>query len=228
MARRPARLLLGAVTIATSFAVAGVAQAQPINVSTGVNAAGTPLADGSSDPFWTISVQGGPSTPAIVLFPAGQCCGMETANTSVAKWISDVTGPTSPATGWGVGPTAVLQRTFDLTGYSLPTVSFTGNWRAADNLIGLLLNGNLIASTGGAFTSNWDTDHPFSVTTGFLPGLNTIEVQANSVNSLWDGLYLAGTVSGQVVGTVPEPATVALMATGLLALAGVMRRRVHR
>ena len=208
--------------------VAPAAGAQPINVSTGINAGGSVLADGAADPFWSISVQGGAFNPAVVLRPDGQCCGMETANATLAKWITDQSAPGSIVTGWGVGPEAVLRRTFDLTGYDLSSVSLTGNWRIADGLVGLFLNGNLLASSPAFPSSNWDSDHPLSVLASsgfFVAGVNTIEARATSGNSTWDGLYLNATVGGRQISAVPEPSSVALVATGAVVLFGAARRR---
>jgi hypothetical protein len=205
--------------------LAPAAGAQPINVSTGINAGGAPLADGAADPFWTISVQGGAFNPAVVMFPVGQCCGMETVDASVAKWITDQSTPGSASTGWGIGPVAVLQRTFDLSGYDLSSVSLTGEWRAADDLVGMFLNGNEIV---GTTNSAWASDHPLSVLAAsgfFVSGVNTIEVRAVSGNSTWDGFYMNAAVAGQQISAVPEPASVALVATGAVVLLGAARRR---
>lgn len=208
--------------------LAPAAGAQPINVSTGINGGGAVLADGAADPFWTISVQGGAFNPAVVLFPIGQCCGMETVNAAAARWISDQSSAVNAGTGWGIGPEAVLRRTFDLTGYDLSSVSLTGDWRIADGLVGLFLNGNLIASSPAFISSNWGSDHPLSVLAAsgfFVAGVNTIEARATSGNSTWDGLYLNASVAGQQISAVPEPASVALVATGAVVLLGVARRR---
>lgn len=207
-----------------------LASAQTINISTGVDAAGTPLAYGSVDPFWTISTQGNPFTAALVMYPAGMCCNMSTVDETRARWITDVTSPTSATTGWGVGPTAILRRQFDLTGYDLASVAINGEWRFADYFgdlnHGFFLNGARLFGVTGSI-SNWDTDHAFSVNAGFVAGVNTLEVRGYSINSTWDGLYVDAAVSGRLLPTtpVPEPSSIALVATGALALAAVARRR---
>lgn len=223
LVRRAALFAAGVALIAPAV------QAQTINVSTGVSASGVPLADGSADPFWTISSQGGPFGSAVVMFPVGMCCGMENADFTRAKWITDITSPSSPSTNFGINPTAVLRRQFDLSGYDLSTVQLSGNWRFADYFVnqsqGFFLNGTRLFGPAGPI-DNWSLDHAFSGAGvgAFVAGVNTLEVRGVSVNSTWDGLYLDAAVTGRIA-AVPEPAALALFATGAALLAGIARRR---
>lgn len=219
-------LLLLAVAAQTAFA-------QSINISTGTNGSGGVLADGVADPNWLISVAGGAFGPAVTLFPLDQCCGMGTVNTTRAKWIGSATSPagTTPS-GWSNATNTVIRRTFDLSGYDLSTVGITGTWRAADGILGAFLNGNLLFSSpamvsGSQVVTNWSADNPFAVALGsahFLAGVNTIEFRMETLNGIYDGMYLDATVSGRI-SAVPEPSSVALIATGLLVMLGVARRR---
>jgi len=106
--------------------VPALAQATTITLRTGVDAALTPLGQNVADPFWTISVQGGAFVAAEVVNTEVLCCGMATANAQ-AGWISDpsVTAG-SASTGWGVNQTAIVRRSFDLTGVDLATVALNG------------------------------------------------------------------------------------------------------
>jgi hypothetical protein len=210
------------------------AAASSLTLLTGVNAGGTVLAAGTLDPFWTISVQGGGFAAAKVLFPAQICCGMETAGTQAA-WISDPTVTSGSAnTGWGVGPTAIARRTFDLTGFDLGTTGLAGSWRVADFRGGIYLNGTLIAaatavSAGLICPCDWQIDQAFSVVNGsplFLPGLNVLELRGSSTNSQFDGFWLAATVRDAGTSTaVPEPATLTFLGLGLAGLRATFRRR---
>ncbi len=234
MTRIGTRFMYRVLAVALATAAATVAQAQSINVSTGTNGSGVVLSDGATDPNWIISVAGGAFNPAVVSYPADQCCGMETVNTTLAKWINNVTSPNGPINdGWNNNPNTVFRRTFDLTGYDLSTTMISGVWRVADGIVGAYLNGHLLFSSpaivgGNQVTTNWGADNPFLVALGssdFVNGVNTLEFQTETLNSVYDGLYLDATVTGRVTSVTPEPASLALMATGLLVVAGAAGRR---
>jgi hypothetical protein len=108
--------------LATALSVASAAHAQ-INLSTGLSTTGSALAEGASDPFWTIATIGNAYTAqsAVVLRDADNatCFCRILANAPTGQWISDVA---QVSNGWGVGPTAFASRTFDLTGYNLSSV----------------------------------------------------------------------------------------------------------
>ena len=225
----PSALLLAVLLGATP------AVAAPIVLRTGVDAGNNVLAAGSVDPNWTISTDDGATfVSAKVLYPIQICCAMETvANT--AAWISDPSvNANNAATGWGINEDVFLRRSFDLTGYDLSTVSFTGNLRMADWTFGISVNGNLIPGTdigncgGNQNCGTWFSDHALSIAAGsgvFLNGINTIEFRGQSLNSGWDGLWFDGTVDGRLAAApVPEPGTLLLSLTALGA-ARVMRRR---
>jgi hypothetical protein len=217
--------------LAAALAITPTAQAQ-INLSTGLSAGGAALAEGASDPFWSISTIGNAYTPqsAVVLYDADNAtchCGI-LANAPTGQWISDVAQVNN---GWGVGPTVFASRTFDLTGYNLLSVTLTGNFSVMDGNIGLFLNGFLIPGTTVFFPPNlpWQYLTSFSTGSGFNAGLNTLEFRSNSSNAMWDGVMLRDTwVNGNQLNTVPEPASIALLGSGLLGMAIVARRRQSR
>lgn len=214
--------------LATVLAVTPRAQAQ-INLSTGLSAGGAALAEGASDPFWSISTIGNSYIPqsAVVLYDADNAtchCGI-LANAPTGQWISDVAQVNNT---WGIGPTVFASRTFDLTGYNLSSVTLTGNFSVMDSNIGLFLNGFLIPGTTVLYPPNlpWQYLTSFSTNSGFNAGINTLEFQSNSSNSIYDGVMLRDTwVNGEQSNTVPEPASMVLFSTGLIGVYGVARRR---
>jgi hypothetical protein len=143
---------------------------------TGVNSAGSVLTGGSADPHWTV-VSGpgiGTSRPAVVVsnpntdwFVSGN-----------SAWVS-VSSDALIDTG---GPFTIEQQ-FDLTGINLTTVTISGLWSADNNAV-LFLNGAQAAAHGtGTFTltatdpANFHTSHAFTITNGFVPGINRISIE---------------------------------------------------
>jgi hypothetical protein len=211
-----------AFTFLVSALVPAMGHATTITLRTGVDAGLTPLGQNVADPFWTISVQGGAFVPAEVVNSQVICCGMATV-TAEARWISDPSVTAGSATtGWGVGPTAIVRRSFDLTGIDLATVALNGAWRVADNRQGVYLNGHLL--TGTATGAGYQADQTIQVLAAsgfFLPGVNVLELRGTSANSQFDGFWFSGTVTGDPI-AVAEPATLTLLALGL---ASVRARR---
>jgi hypothetical protein len=221
------------VALCLMFAFAAALTAGPIDIRTGVDGALNPLNAGDLDPFWEISTDGTNFSAAVVAFPAQICCGMESAP-ATATWITDPSvSADSPFTGWGFDNPVTIRRSFNLSGYDLSTVALSGLWRVADNSLGIYINGNLIPDT--VFSSTWGNDFAVNLAAGsgfFQNGTNVISMVGTSGNSAWDAFFLDVTVNGRLEGdgggsTVPEPATVALLGGGLLALALVYRRRKH-
>jgi hypothetical protein len=208
------------------------AQAASINRLTGVNGSNVVLPDLTTDPSWTISTDGGTTfvsaktVSASVWLTCG--CGLGTVGAE-AKWISDPsTNGSNEFDGWPIGATVYANRTFDLTGFDLSSVSLSGRWRVADFRLGIYVNGNLIAAATADGAYGFLADQSFSLASGsgfFLPGINTLQLRGSSVNGIWDGFWLDATVSGNQSSAVPEPSSLLLLGTGL---AGVALRRYRR
>ena len=191
---------------------------------TGVASPGVLIAEGSVDPHYTI-ISGPVTGTAYVVTSA-------TMPTSW-PWIWNPNGPTSSWISFSSTSTSssvgayVYRTTFDLTGFLPETAVLTGSWNTDNNGTGILLNG-----VSFNFTTSPDSyregPSPFTITSGFAPGLNTLDF------ALFDGDVTTGwagatglRVDGLEVKAVPEPSTYALLivATGAGALWWARRRR---
>jgi len=214
---------LGSMAIVASWllAVAGGAAADSIPLfSTGVDAGGSPLSGGSADPHWTIAAGTGivSPTPAIVLSsPSGFY-----AVSGDSRWVWRNAG------GSGGGENT-FRLTFDLTGYDPTTAVLSGYW-GTDNNGRIQLNGVDAVGTGdlaltGSVLSNFNITHAFTISGGFVAGLNTLDFVVIDVDSLGAfnarGLTLTATTSA-----VPEPQSLIALALGSIGmLTGFQARR---
>ena len=139
-------------------------------------------------------------------------------DTSTYQWIGPQAGGNETNDAPGL---YVYTETFDVTNYYLASVVLSGQF-AADDGAEIFLNG----VDTGIGTSTFQTLTAFSLTSGFVQGLNTLTIDVTN------GPALTGNPSGLVVelsgtGTVlPEPASFAFMGLGLAAL-GFFGRRLR-
>lgn len=211
--------------LAALFIMCTGAFAGTINIATGTDGAGNVLAQGTATPGWELSLDNGASWAAPeVMFSSVMCCDMSTVP-SGAAWVTDASQTSnSDATGWGYLNLVRLRTTFDLTGLDASTAVMNGIFRVADYVRGIYLNGTLMGHNTGA--PSWFFDTNFNLASGFVSGLNTLEIRGDSGNSQWDGFYLKASVtaSDQQSPVVPLPAGLPLLLGGLAAL-GLARRK---
>ena len=212
-------IVIGALALA---AMAGQAQASPVFYGT---------ANNNVTSAWTVStkvssIEGQASNFGINTFT--QAVNLTTAGR--ADWIADV----SSGSHGGIGNWTyfVFRQTFDLTGYDPASANLTIRWAADDSgqivasrgswIPAFKLNGGSFVNYPGSTPSNriptYSFSGPQSITSGFVPGLNTIEFYVQG-NGQTDGFAL------ELVSftAVPTPGAAAVL--GLGGLLAARRRR---
>ena len=180
------------------------AQAVPITglFNTGVDDFGVALSAGSDDSHYSIV---SPAQAAKVINDA--IPGSWIPNTSSRRWIWQ------NANGTPTNTTLTIRTTFDLSGLDAGTAVISGLW-ATDNFgLDILINGLSTGNTCGGFSVFCG----FSVASGFVSGINTLDFVVQDVGSI-SGL-LVGSISGSADAVAaPEPATLLLLVLGLTAI----------
>jgi hypothetical protein len=213
--------LLGATALLLGCAVG--ASAAPILIfNTGVDGSGNPLADNASEIHYSlISPSPVTGTPVVATSAGGFPIPPWLGDNSLSAWISPTADTNAPQGEY------TYRTTFDLTGLDPATASLTGQWAGDNDLVAILINGvvapqgNLPAIDPGSGTRPLNTFFPFSITTGFVPGINTLDFVVNnqptSNNPTGVRVEVSGTAA--IAQVVPEPTSLALF--GAFALAGV-------
>ncbi len=141
--------------------------------NTGVDASGAVLPDGTiGDPHYTLTSVPSGSTDIRVItsasnFPIPPYLG----DNSLSRWIGPNNDPdlNSPPGNY------VYETTFDLTGLNPSTASISGAWSSDNDGVDIKINGVSIGTVATSFTQFSSGFAPFTITSGFVSGLNTLE-----------------------------------------------------
>lgn len=133
--------------------------------STGLKANGSSGSSGAVDPHFVVTIPGASSSvPAIVETPHGAWA----PDNSTSGWISPVPdGTSSQAAG-----DYVYKTTFNLNGYIPSSASLSMTMWADDEVMDVKINGQ---STGIACVGYSAPSGPFTISSGFVGGVNTLE-----------------------------------------------------
>jgi len=212
---------IGAVLLVMSLSMA--TEAAPIVLfNTGVDAGGALLTPGDLDPHWTITTS--PDAPDASFSAPGPAITQLNhpawlANGPDSNWISvTATGTDNLAPG-----DYVYETTFDLTGLNPATAAISGQYAADNTVADVLLNGVSTGSSG----SNFLTFNPFTISSGFIAGVNTLEFVVTNQGASASPFGFRAELSG-TANVIPEPASSVLTALGLLGLTGLRRRRLSK
>jgi hypothetical protein len=175
--------ILGLAVTAILSAV-GVSRASLAIYPTGVDNSFAPLAGGNPDPHYSLAPAGAaaPYPSAIVMDLSLYWEVVPWVNPQDARWIYTANLADSGARGWYVYRTNI-----DLTGYSLATARINGKW-SCDQYGNILFNGVDTGISQG--NDQWSTLHPFTISSGFRPGVNTLEFRVYLQDG-YDGLVVS-------------------------------------
>jgi hypothetical protein len=189
------------------IAVALPSMASDINVSTGVN------------PGWNYDTtqwgaNGGTGVASIVTPNDADWYGGWVANDASSSWIA--ANPNSTAYNNGI-----YSLNFNLTGYTLSSVSLSGSW-TIDDSGSLYLNGNLLGSLNNG---DWGTLYSFSApNSDLVAGENTLTLVGGETDNYLEGVRLEGDVSGLSAAAPDAASTFGLLGVALAGLAGLRRK----
>ena len=207
-------ILISTFVAAILPTMAAIAAPIPTLFDTGVDAAGNPLPNGSLDTHYTLTtVPSGTAQLAVHTSAGGYPVGPWIGDDSLSAWIGPKNDPQLD------GPVGYYdyETTFTLNGFDPATVSITGQWSADNEGINILINGVATGQTTNGGETAFNGFTPFTISSGFVPGVNTIDFIVNNDGGP-TGLRVEMTGAASLASIIPEPSSLAAFATGLVAL----------
>ena len=184
--------------------------------NTGVGADGTLLPDGTiGDPHYTlISTPDGSTTQLLIRTEAGgyPVVPYYVGDDNLSAWIGPNNNDPEGVPGQLYGPRGIYIYTtyFDLSGLDPSTASIRGLWSTDNVGLDILING-VSTGVGSGYSDYWAT---LQISSGFIQGINTLEFIVYN-DSGPTALRVEMTGTADPLTAVPEPSTVAMIATGL-------------
>lgn len=184
--------------------------------NTGVDAGGNVVANATvGDLHYSLVTPGQTPTIQAATSANGYPIGPWLGDNTTSRWI----GPQGAQLDGVLNGKYIYQTTFNLAGFDYMTAVINGQF-ATDDLNGVIrLNGNAVGPLSAGFTS-WT---PFSISTNFIAGINTLQFEVINSGGGPTGLRVEMTGNARA-SDVPEPASLALVALGLIG-AGLASRR---
>jgi PEP-CTERM motif len=217
------RIIFALMVLGLAVGRVGLVQAAPITTlfNTGVDASGVALPDGTiGDPHYSlVSVPGGTTDILVRTVPPVYPIPPYFYGGTSSAWIGPNNSPSLD------GPVGVYdyQTTFNLAGFNPSTAAISGGW-STDNIgVGIYLNGVDTGNPGTAFNQFQIGYVPFSITSGFVSGLNTLDFFVN--NAAGPTALRVEMTGAAAVAAVPEPETYAMLLAGLGLIGFIAYRR---
>ena len=138
--------------------------------NTGVDSSGSPLPYGSVDPHYQLVDSQDPANPgpnSYVVLNEPPVGSPWIADSSTSEWIAPAAGQGS----YNFAGFFIYQTTFDLSGFVPSTAQLTGQFAADNELDDVLINSQI---TGIQGYDQFQSFTPFTISTGFQPGVNTL------------------------------------------------------